>query len=89
MPGIPTGKGASPVETIDWKDGEYNASHHASDVGVKIRHAFNRRKRIWEGYQVWTGRTTGWWQWDLILGEYQTLGAAQHAVESYLRLRGG
>jgi hypothetical protein len=65
MPVSQRGKGASLVETIDWKDGEYNASHHASDVGVKIRHVFNRKKRIWEGYKVWTGRTTGWWQWPI------------------------
>jgi hypothetical protein len=60
---------------------------HASNVGVKIRHVFNDRKRIREGYRVWTGHTIGCWQWDLILGEYQTLGAAQHMAEAYLTWR--
>jgi hypothetical protein len=77
------------MEIVRWNDGEYDASHHASDVGVKIRHLFNERKRIWEGYSVRTFRTHGWWQWTLVSGEYQTLGAAQHAADPYLRWRGG
>ena len=64
MASISTEKKGRHVETIDWKDGEYNASHHASNVGVKIRHVFNRQKRIWEGYQVRTRGTSGCWQWD-------------------------
>ena len=31
----------------------------------------------------------GWWRWNTHLGDYQTLGAAQHAVECYMRWRGG
>jgi hypothetical protein len=31
-------KGGITHEPIQWNDGEYDASHHASNVGVKIRH---------------------------------------------------
>ena len=77
------------MEQLEWKDGEYNASHKASNVGIKIRHVFDPKKRLWLGYTVWTGRTTGWWQWNTHLGDFQTLSAAQQAVESHMRWRGG
>jgi len=38
------------------------------------------RRRLWEGYRVWGGRTG---KLDVILGTYQTLGA-RHAAEAYL-----
>ena len=68
----------------NWSDGEYDFSHEYTDIGAKIRHLWVPRRRFWEGYRVWVGRTG---KLDIILGTYQTLGAAQHAAEAYLTWR--
>jgi hypothetical protein len=68
----------------DWNHGLYGFSHQETDTGALIRHLWVNRRRPWEGYRVCVGRTG---REDLVLGTYQTLGAAQHAAEAYLTWR--
>lgn len=74
-----------PVSSLpDWNNGLYGFSHKEADLGALVRHLWVPRRRWWEEYRVWVGRTG---KEDLILGTYQTLGAAQHAAEAYLTWR--
>jgi hypothetical protein len=72
---------------LNWKPGVYTTDDPSINIGVHIEHQWISAKKLHQGYVARVGRGRGWWQWWLELGEYQTLYAAQQAVEQYLSWR--
>jgi hypothetical protein len=74
---------------LPWNRGVYRVSDQRTDFGGFIEHRWNSGRRLHEGFIASVGRTHDdpdrhW----LVIGDYQTLYAAQLAVEKHMIWRG-
>jgi hypothetical protein len=77
-----------PLE-LNWNRGVYRVSDPHSDFGGFVEHRWNGGRKLHEGFIASVGRTTHdpdrhW----LVIGDFQTLYAAQLAVEKHMIWRG-
>jgi hypothetical protein len=77
-----------PLE-LNWNRGVYRVSDPHTDFGGFVEHRWNGGRKLHEGFIASVGRTTHdpdrhW----LVIGDFQTLYAAQLAVEKHMIWRG-
>ena len=74
---------------LPWNRGVYTVSDQRTDFGGHIEHPWNGRRRLHERLIARVGRTHDdpFRHW-LVVGDYQTLYAAQLAIEKHMIWRG-